>query len=78
MPGIASTETVDFVTANSDSSECTLYIVETHDWGQHPDVNQLNKKLNSYLTYALDKDPGANRPNVSVCRRAAVPAGRQL
>jgi hypothetical protein len=54
MPGIASTETIDFVTANSDSSECTLYIIETDDWGHNPDVDQLNKKLNSYLSYALD------------------------
>ena len=64
MPGIASSETLDFVTANSDSSGCTLYIVQTDDWGQNPDADQLNKKLNSYLSYALDGQLEADYPKL--------------
>ncbi len=52
MPGIASPNTIDTITVSKDGATCTLYIVETEQWGAHADFELLKEKLENYVTYA--------------------------
>lgn len=52
VPGIASPNTIDTITVSKDGATCTLYIVETEQWGAHADFELLKEKLENYVTYA--------------------------
>jgi hypothetical protein len=54
VPGLNDPSVIDLVMINAERSEVILIVVETEPWADRPDLNSLNQKLNSYLTFALD------------------------
>jgi hypothetical protein len=54
MPGIADTNMIDLVAQEADGT-VVLVMVEERPWGSDPDqASQLQEKINTYASYALD------------------------
>ena len=53
--GVEKTEAIDLVMQHGETGEFLLIMIEPREWdGSHERLVQLQDKLNTYLTYALD------------------------
>jgi len=53
--GVENTEAIDLVMQHGETGEFLLIMIESREWdGSHDRLVQLQDKLNTYLTYALD------------------------
>ena len=53
--GVEKTEVIDLVMQHGETGEFLLIMIEPREWdGSHERLVQLQDKLNTYLTYALD------------------------
>jgi hypothetical protein len=64
VPGIAAPTVVDLVSLSPDAATCLLHIIEVEQWGKHPNPENLNAKLMSYIAFALDGQLVATYPEV--------------
>jgi hypothetical protein len=55
MRGVQNPGVVDLISPDDDTGEVVLTILEEREWGSVPtQLNELQEKLNSYLSYVLD------------------------
>ncbi len=52
MSGIANPDVIDLIAVSDDRRVCVLYLIETEQWGDHPDFDLMNEKLGNYVMYA--------------------------
>jgi len=80
---VQQTEKIDFVVHDPDSDAVVLVMVEARDWGESgrllPD---LQKKLNTYLAYALEGQLESEHPDmvgkpIRFELRSSVPVGQR-
>ena len=61
--GVENTEAIDLVMQHGETGEFLLIMIEPREWdGSHERLVQLQDKLNTYLTYALDGQFHAENP----------------
>ena len=66
--GVEHTESIDLVMQHGETGEFMLIMIESREWdGSHDRLVQLQDKLNTYLTYALEGQFHAEHPESEGC-----------
>ena len=66
--GVEHPESIDLVMQHGETGEFMLIMIESREWdGSHDRLVQLQDKLNTYLTYALEGQFHGEHPEAKGC-----------